>query len=124
MADAALQLQVREDGIAVLTINQPGSRANVLNHALWNELKSTLTAIQTRTDLRGLIVASAKPGIFIAGADLKFFQNIPASNDPSVREFVELGLSTLEILESLPFPTCAAIDGADRIRDVNLACPR
>src|SRR5205085_533528 len=33
-------------------------------------------------------------------------------NDPAVLAFIEQGLRVLEKLEALPFPTCAAIDGA------------
>jgi len=112
MSDSALRTEFRPDGYAVLTFDQPGSRANILSKQLWTEFEAALTPHTTRTDLKGLILASAKPGIFIAGADLKFFLNLPGPNDPTVRDVIEHGLRVLELLESLPFPTCAAIDGA------------
>jgi len=100
------------DGVAVLTFDQPGSRANILRRELWEELRAALEQLTGRNDTRGLILASAKPGIFVAGADLKFFATVPAPNDPAVAELIRYGLDTLELLETLPFPTCAAIDGA------------
>jgi enoyl-CoA hydratase/carnithine racemase len=106
----AITVTERPDGVAVLTFDQPGSKANVLTRELWTEFGATLTAL--RSDLKGLVLASAKPGIFIAGADLKLLANAPAPNDPEVRAFIEQGLRVLEQLEALPFPTCAAIDGA------------
>ena len=109
---SAITLATRGDGVAVLTFDQPGSRANVLTRELWVEFGATLRAVASRTDLKGLVLASAKPGIFIAGADLKLLAGAPAPNDPEVRAFIELGLRVLEQLEALPFPTCAAIDGA------------
>jgi enoyl-CoA hydratase/carnithine racemase len=109
---SAIKLVTRPDGVAVLTFDQPGSKANVLTADLWTEFESVLDSLVPRTDLRGLVLASAKPGIFIAGADLNLLVNAPAPNDPTVRGFIEHGLRTLEKLESLPFPTCAAIDGA------------
>ena len=45
-------------------------------------------------------------------ADLKLLANAPGPNDPAVRAFIDHGLRVLEKLEALPFPTCAAIDGA------------
>ena len=108
----AIHLTTRPDAVAVLTIDQPGSRANVLTAELWKELESTIDALKSRTDLRGLVLASAKPDIFIAGADLKLLANATGPNDPLVRDFIQLGLRVLEKLESLPFPTCAAINGA------------
>ena len=108
----AITLTTRPDSVAVLTFDQPGSKANVLTRELWTEFGETLASLAPRTDLKGLVLASAKPGIFIAGADIKLLANAPAPNDPEVRAFIEQGLRVLEQLEALPFPTCAAIDGA------------
>jgi enoyl-CoA hydratase/carnithine racemase len=109
---SALQLTIRDDSVAVLTIDQPGSKANVLNPALLAELESTFDSLMSRTDLRGLVLTSAKPGIFIAGADLNLLASATGPNDPEVRKFIEHGLRVLEKLEALPFATCAAINGA------------
>lgn len=109
---SAISVTVRPDAVAVLTFDQPGSKANVLTRELWTEFGAALTSLVSRTELKGLVLASAKPGIFIAGADLKLLANAPAPNDPDVRAFIEQGLRVLEQLEALPFPTCAAIDGA------------
>jgi enoyl-CoA hydratase/carnithine racemase len=79
---------------------------------MWADLDAAIDEAAARTGLRGLVIASAKPGIFIAGADLKLLANAPGPNDPAVRAFIERGLRVLEKLEALPFPTCAAIDGA------------
>lgn len=124
MLESALQLTTRPDGIAVLTIDQPGSRVNVLTRTLWDELHAILLDLNRRTECRGLIVQSAKPNVFIAGADLKFFAAVAAPNDPGVRELMEFGLSALDLLENLPFPTCAIIDGAalGGGLEVTLAC--
>jgi enoyl-CoA hydratase/carnithine racemase len=100
------------NGVAVLTFDQPGSRANILTREMWGELRTALEQLAGEAGIRGLVLASAKPGIFIAGADLKFFATVAEQNDPAVAELIRFGLDTLELLETLPFPTCAAIDGA------------
>lgn len=109
---SAITIATRPDGVAVLTFDQPGSKANVLTRELWAEFGNALADLAARTDLKGLVLASAKPNVFIAGADLKLLANAPGPNDPDVRAFIEQGLRVLEQLEALPFPTCAAIDGA------------
>jgi len=109
---SALSLDVRVDGVAVLAIDQPGRRANVLTQELWDELEAMVNALALRTDLKGLVIASAKPGVFIAGADLKLLRDAPGPNDPAVRAFMDQGNRVLFALEALPFPACAAIDGA------------
>ena len=112
MSHPAVRVEVSSDAIAVLTLDQPGGKANVLSDSLLSELEAALDALAGRGDLRGLILASAKPGVFIAGADIKLFAAAPGPNDPAVRAFIEKGLRVLDKLESLSFPTCAAIDGA------------
>lgn len=112
MNSSSVRVEFRPDGVAVLTIDQPGSKVNILTSELWTELESAIDALRPRTDVKGLVIASGKPGVFIAGADLKLLANAPGPNDPGVRAFIEHGLRVLEKLEALPFPTCAAIDGA------------
>src|SRR5687767_6796572 len=100
------------DGVARLTFDQPGSRANVLSTALWTEFGQALDGLTHRPGVTGLVLASAKPGIFIAGADLKELADADPANPEPTRAYIELGLRVLETLEALPFPTVAIIDGA------------
>lgn len=112
MDTSSVRIEFRSDGVAVLTIDQPGEKVNVLTEQLWLDLEVAIDSLRVRTDVVGLVIASGKPGVFIAGADLKLLANATAPNDPAVRAFIELGLRVLAKLEALPFPTCAAIDGA------------
>lgn len=107
-----IQYRTESDGIAILTFDMPESRANILTRPVWDDLRSALKALRIRPGVTGLVLASAKPGIFIAGADLKFLGSIDRPDHPAIRELMPYGLSVLEMLETLPFPTCAAIDGA------------
>ena len=45
MAESSLRLLMRPDSIAVLTVDQPGSRANVLTRVLWDELHAVLLTL-------------------------------------------------------------------------------
>lgn len=109
---SVLALDHRPDGVAVLTFDTPNSRANILTRAVWEEFDARLQSLAATPNVRGLVLASAKPDIFIAGADLKFFAAVAAPQAPVVRVLIEYGLATLDRLETLPFPTCAALDGA------------
>jgi enoyl-CoA hydratase len=101
-----------DDGIARLVFDQPDSRANVLSTALWTEFADALDVIAHLPGIRGLVLESAKPGIFIAGADLKELADASPDNPGPTKAFIDLGHAVLHTLETLPFPTVALIDGA------------
>jgi 3-hydroxyacyl-CoA dehydrogenase/enoyl-CoA hydratase/3-hydroxybutyryl-CoA epimerase/3-hydroxyacyl-CoA dehydrogenase/enoyl-CoA hydratase/3-hydroxybutyryl-CoA epimerase/enoyl-CoA isomerase len=108
---AALRLEVLDGDIALATLDQPGSRANTLGAALVGELEAFVAGLAGRTDLRGLVFRSGKPGMFIAGADLRELGSIP--DDPELkRVMVRRGLGLIAAIEALPYPTAAAVDGA------------
>ncbi|MCE9533018.1 MAG: enoyl-CoA hydratase/isomerase family protein [Planctomycetes bacterium] len=101
-----------EDSLAVLIVDQPGSKVNVIGRAVISEFEAELKRLAARTDLHGLIIESAKPGIFIAGADLKELAEVPGPDHPPTREFIEQAHRMMDALESLSFPTVANVDGA------------
>jgi enoyl-CoA hydratase len=108
MSEPAVQLTVL-DGIARLVFDQPGSRANVLSTGLWTEFGHAIDRLAHIPGVTGLVLESAKPGIFVAGADLK---ELGGAEPGLVRTLIELGHRVLATLEQLPFPTVAVIDGA------------
>src|SRR5207247_9767192 len=56
--------------ICLLTFDRPDSGANIFDAATLDELNEHLNFVQNDASLRGLIIASAKKSIFVAGADL------------------------------------------------------
>ena len=70
-AHLSLRLEVDADSIATVTFNQSNSRANTLNQAILTELESVAFVLSKRTNLKGLIFRSGKPGI------LRFAFQIP-----------------------------------------------
>jgi 3-hydroxyacyl-CoA dehydrogenase/enoyl-CoA hydratase/3-hydroxybutyryl-CoA epimerase/3-hydroxyacyl-CoA dehydrogenase/enoyl-CoA hydratase/3-hydroxybutyryl-CoA epimerase/enoyl-CoA isomerase len=110
-AQAALQLEVLDGNLGLLTLDQPGSRANTLGQAVLGEFEAKVRELAGRTDLRGLILRSGKPGMFIAGADLRELGSTRPDPD-ATRRTVRRGLDIIAAFESLPYPTVAAIEGA------------
>jgi 3-hydroxyacyl-CoA dehydrogenase / enoyl-CoA hydratase / 3-hydroxybutyryl-CoA epimerase / enoyl-CoA isomerase len=107
----ATRLEISDGNIALLTLDQPGSRANTLGQAVLRELAVRVKELAARTELTGLILCSGKPGMFIAGADLKELAGARPDAD-TARAMVRGGLDLVAAVEALPFPTVAAIDGA------------
>ncbi len=114
------------DGICTLTFDRTNSSANIFDRATLFELDSHLDAIEHTPDLRGVIIASAKESIFIAGADVHALAGMadqpaaaPASASgeragvsAALTELIQLGQGVFNRLASLNLPTVAAIHGA------------
>lgn len=109
---SSVHVSLRSDQVGVITFDQPGSKANVLSPQMWTDFDHALSEAAALPNIRGLILTSAKPGIFIAGADLKVIGGATTTHDPAVRQLIEQGLSVLEKVERFPVPTVAVIDGA------------
>src|SRR6266571_3216890 len=101
---------IREDQICVLTLDRPGSEANLFDRRALAELGEELDFVAGAPQLKGLVITSAKRSIFIAGADLNVLTD--AASPKEVRALIELGQSVMNRLAALPIPTAAAIHGA------------
>lgn len=109
MAATALRLDVA-DRLAVITFDMPGSRANTLGVAVVAEFENVLAEIEKQNGLDGVLLQSGKPGMFIAGADLKELALLP--DEATTRVQMKRGLDVIARFEKLPCPTVALIDGA------------
>lgn len=107
----ALRLDYLADGLAQLVIDLPGTKANTLGQAILAEFEQALAQLEAKSGLRGLIFSSGKPGMFIAGADLKELGS-PRPDASQARALIQRGLTIIDRFERLPFPTVAVIDGA------------
>jgi 3-hydroxyacyl-CoA dehydrogenase/enoyl-CoA hydratase/3-hydroxybutyryl-CoA epimerase len=117
-----IQRAVGNDRVCVLTFDRPESGANIFDAATMSELGDHVAAIGRDNSLRGLIIASAKKSIFIAGADLKtLLKQAPTGK---MRDFIAEGQRVFNRIAALKIPTVAAIHGAcaGGGYEVTLAC--
>ncbi|HSI12083.1 MAG TPA: 3-hydroxyacyl-CoA dehydrogenase NAD-binding domain-containing protein [Chthoniobacter sp.] len=99
-----------EEGIIVLTFDRPDSPANIFDLETLGELESHLDALaKPDAGIRGLIITSAKLGIFMAGADLHAIRKM---NVEEMKNFIQRGQDVFNKLAALTFPTVAAVHGA------------
>jgi 3-hydroxyacyl-CoA dehydrogenase/enoyl-CoA hydratase/3-hydroxybutyryl-CoA epimerase len=105
-----IRRETLEDGIFLLTFDRPDSSANIFDFDTLSELESHVDALASpEHNARGLIITSAKPGIFIAGADLNAIRKM---NSEEVKTFIQRGQNVFNKLAALKFPTVAAVHGA------------
>jgi 3-hydroxyacyl-CoA dehydrogenase/enoyl-CoA hydratase/3-hydroxybutyryl-CoA epimerase len=97
-----------ESGIAWLFLDKSGASANTLSDQVFEEFNEALARIE-REMPRGLLLRSAKPGGFIAGADIAEFEGMtdPAAAETRLRQ----AHAIVDRLDRLALPTVAVIHG-------------
>ncbi len=108
--EPTLRLEHRDDGVAVLWIDDPREPVNTLRVELAEEFQQILDLLQDASAAKALVIISAKPDNFIAGANLDMLQSVQSI--AGGRELAELSQAIHERLASLPMPVVAAIHGS------------
>lgn len=107
---SAFHYEVDQRGIANLTFDLPGEKVNTLSFERLEEFNDIIETLEKDSSVKALVIRSPKPGVFIAGADLKSFDAV--FKDPSIAEQVIVrGHEVFNKLSDLPFPTIALING-------------
>ena len=108
--DAARNWSLERDaeGIAWLTLDKPGTSANVLSGPVLLELDGLLASLE-QDPPRALVVLSAKKSGFVAGADIREFTGVSDADSGYV--LIHRGQQVLNRLAALPCPSVAAIHG-------------
>lgn len=109
-ASRAISQEMAADGILILTLDVPGEKVNTLGKGMMQELQTLLGEIDARTDVRGIVLRSAKSDNFIAGADIKDFTKIRSSLEGETLS--RQGQAILDQLAALKVPVVAAIHGS------------
>jgi 3-hydroxyacyl-CoA dehydrogenase/enoyl-CoA hydratase/3-hydroxybutyryl-CoA epimerase len=107
--DKVLRLEHRDDGVTVLWLDDPREPVNTLRAELAEEFQRVLDTLQESSAAKALVIISAKPDNFIAGANLEMLQSVKSIAEG--RELAELSQSIQWRLASLPMPVVAAIHG-------------
>ena len=97
-----------EDGIAWLLLDKAGASANTLSEDVLTELNDVLAKLESDPP-KGLVLRSAKPGGFIAGADIGEFKGM--TDAAAVEARLTEAHAVVDRLDRLAVPTVAVIHG-------------
>lgn len=112
MTEKAKQIRLEgpdENGVAVVWIDMPDSKVNVLNTDTLPEFNELMTTVKSNGSIKAVVIASGKANNFIAGADISMLNTVT-----TVEEGVSLskqGQQAMNDLASFPVPVVAAIHG-------------
>ncbi|MGB3392725.1 MAG: 3-hydroxyacyl-CoA dehydrogenase NAD-binding domain-containing protein [Stenotrophomonas sp.] len=102
------QAEIRDDGIVVLALDRRDSPVNAMSQDVLLELGDIVERLAIDPP-KGVVIRSTKAAGFIAGADLKEFQEFDRRG--TVNDAIRRGQSVYQKLAELPCPTVAAIHG-------------
>jgi enoyl-CoA hydratase len=97
----------REDAVAVVTVDRQDAM-NALDVATLTELRDRLRELADDESVRVVILTGAGEKAFIAGADIK---HMSALDVGAAKEWGALGHEAGRLLETMPKPTIAAVNG-------------
>jgi enoyl-CoA hydratase / 3-hydroxyacyl-CoA dehydrogenase len=100
----AVTLETRGD-VAILWLDRPP--ANSISPQLVEELERLWTQVRDGGTVRAVVLASANPQLFCAGADIRAFGEM---DEATGRAFIERGHALLREIETGPVATVAAVN--------------
>jgi enoyl-CoA hydratase len=97
----------REDAIAVVTVDRQEAM-NALDVATLTELRDRLSELAEDDEARVVILTGAGEKAFVAGADIKYMSGLDVDD---AKAWGALGHEAGRLLETMPKPTIAAVNG-------------
>jgi enoyl-CoA hydratase len=97
----------RDSGVATVVVDRPDAM-NALDVATLTELREQLQELRDDGDVRVIVLTGAGERAFIAGADVKYMSGLAVKG---AKEWGALGHEVASLLETMPKPTIAAING-------------
>ena len=116
-----LRYETDNQGIATITWDMPGRPVNVLSEATMSEFSECVEKALDDDSVKGIVITSAKPGMFVAGADLSMLAGASSSgggkslsDEERAKALFEGNLALNKMLRRLETggkPVAAAING-------------
>ncbi len=97
----------RDDAVAVVTIDRPDA-LNALNVETLTALRDRLRELSDDASVRAVVLTGAGEKAFVAGADIKYMSGLDAEQ---AKGWGALGHEAGRLLETMPKPTIAAVNG-------------
>lgn len=105
----AFSVDIRKDGIAVITIDVPGETMNVLQDSFGPEANAVFEDLANNNKVKGSVLISGKDNSFVAGADVKMLQRCTSAG--GAETLARMGQETFDKIANSKKPVIAAIHG-------------
>src|SRR4029077_17699410 len=100
----------REGDLAIVWFDLPGEKVNKFSSTVREEFAKIGDELERWSDIKRIILASGKPSIFIAGADVTEFTKVTSAEQ--AKDYTSFGQQTIHPSAKRPQVTVATINGA------------
>lgn len=107
--ETTVELRIEDREHAELVFNTPGRRPNIMSRSVFEQLQDHFAILKSKREIKTLLIYSAKPDMFLAGADINAFPQMRTREDAF--KIAERGQDLFQELADLPQTTLVAIDG-------------
>eukprot|EP00731_Ephydatia_muelleri_P031720 Em0023g227a len=104
-----VQCELKGD-VAVVRLNSPGSKVNVLSEEFSKELIEVMNEVIASPHAKSAVLISGKPDCFIAGADISWLDS--ANSIDQLKSISTSGQAMIQKLQDSAKPVVAAINGS------------
>jgi 3-hydroxyacyl-CoA dehydrogenase / enoyl-CoA hydratase / 3-hydroxybutyryl-CoA epimerase len=101
--------KTKDDELITWTLERKDGKPNLIDETFLDEMEDLLANLEKRKSVKGLVIRSAHPGVFLAGADLS---KLSKAKGDELESLLKRGQDAFARLSNLPFPTACAINGA------------
>jgi 3-hydroxyacyl-CoA dehydrogenase/enoyl-CoA hydratase/3-hydroxybutyryl-CoA epimerase len=106
---SAFSLAVRDDGVAILTMDVVGESMNTLKIEFAEQIEQVLQQIRTDDSIKGVVLVSGKSNSFVAGADISMLAACQSAED--AQAIAQGGQAMFQQIEDMSQTFVAAIHG-------------
>jgi 3-hydroxyacyl-CoA dehydrogenase/enoyl-CoA hydratase/3-hydroxybutyryl-CoA epimerase len=112
MSESTIKWDKDEDGVVILTLDDPSQSANTMNAAYAQSIRATVERLEAeRESIAGVVITSAKK-TFFAGGDLRDLKRARREDAEEIARFVRENKAMLRRIETLGRPVVAALNGS------------
>lgn len=111
MNKPAVTLNMLSSGVALVTLDLPDSKYNLLSERVMRDLNEILDKVASDSAVKGMIITSGKPDNFVFGANIEEIQSVQNDSAKRAYDASNVGKEIFNKIENMPFKVVVAING-------------
>ena len=111
MTKPAVTMKMLDSGVALVTLDLPDSKYNLLSERVLRDLIVCLDQAASDKAVKGMVIHSGKPDNFVFGANIEEIQAVQNQTAKAAYDASEVGKQIFSKIEKMPFRVVVAING-------------